>query len=71
MLFSFLAFGLSLVGLIHAEQTGLSFSPITIGYLLLTILFGIFHLAERKQETVDDEIVSSTATTKEEPVISG
>ncbi len=69
MLFSLLAFALSLVGLIHAEHIGLSFSPITIGYLLLTILFGLFHLAELKQETVVD-IVSRPGTEKE-PVVSG
>jgi AGZA family xanthine/uracil permease-like MFS transporter len=38
-----LAFLLSLVGLIHAGQIGLSFSPITMGYLCLTVLFGFFH----------------------------
>ncbi|MFN8458135.1 MAG: hypothetical protein U0401_26380 [Anaerolineae bacterium] len=42
MLFSFFAFALSLVGLIHAERIGLSLSPITIGYLGVTILFGLF-----------------------------
>ncbi|MFN8454066.1 MAG: xanthine/uracil/vitamin C permease [Anaerolineae bacterium] len=49
MLFSFFAFALSLVGLIHAEQIGLSLSPITIGYLGVTILFGLFHLAQLKR----------------------
>ena len=43
MLFSFIAFLLSLVGLIHAAQIGLSLSPITLGYLCLTLLFGLFH----------------------------
>jgi AGZA family xanthine/uracil permease-like MFS transporter len=43
MYFSFFAFLLSLVGLIHAGQIGLSFSPITMGYLCLTVLFGFFH----------------------------
>jgi AGZA family xanthine/uracil permease-like MFS transporter len=41
---SFLAFCLSLVGLIHGEQIGLSFSQITLSYLLLSGLFGLLHL---------------------------
>lgn len=45
-LFSFVAFLFSLVGLIHAPQVGLSFSPITIGYLCLTALLGFFHYKE-------------------------
>jgi AGZA family xanthine/uracil permease-like MFS transporter len=56
MLFSFFAFGLSLVGLIHAERIGLSFSPITGGYLLLTLLLGLFHLAQTRQEVADETI---------------
>lgn len=46
-LFSSLAFFLSLVGLIHAEQIGLSFSPVTAGYLVVTLLFGLFYLHQR------------------------
>ena len=49
MFFSFLAFCLSLVGLIHAPQLGLTLSPMTLGYLLLTGLFGLFQLAHLKQ----------------------
>ncbi|MCB0164286.1 MAG: xanthine/uracil/vitamin C permease [Anaerolineae bacterium] len=52
MLFSSLAAGLSLVGLIHAEQIGLSLSPMTGGYVLLTLLLGVFYLAE-KQPSAD------------------
>jgi AGZA family xanthine/uracil permease-like MFS transporter len=48
--FSFFAFLLSLIGLIHAEQFGLSFSPITIGYLCLTALFGVFHWMKPSQQ---------------------
>ena len=52
MLFSFFAFVLSLVGLIHAEQIGLSFSPITIGYLGLTVLFGLCEVGQFRREAV-------------------
>jgi adenine/guanine/hypoxanthine permease len=56
MAFSFAAFALSLIGLIHAETIGLSLSPVTIGYLLLTFLLGIFHLLQRRERlpTRDD-----------------
>jgi len=53
MFFSFFAFFLSLFGLIHAEQIGLSFSPITIGYLCLTVLIGFFHWKQPSQQSLD------------------
>ncbi len=53
MFFSFIAFLLSLVGLIHAAQIGLSFSPIAIGYLCLTVLFGFFHLRQPRRQTAE------------------
>lgn len=43
MIFSLMTFLFSSIGLIHAEKIGLSFSPITLGYLCLTILFGLLH----------------------------
>ena len=43
--FSLLALILSLVGLIHAEQIGFSWSPATIGYLILTAILGLLYLA--------------------------
>jgi AGZA family xanthine/uracil permease-like MFS transporter len=46
ILFSGMAFILSLFGVIHAEQLGLNLSPITSGYLVLTGLFTLFHLHE-------------------------
>ena len=49
-LFSALASVLSLVGLIHANQLGISLSPITIGYLLLTILVALFHFLKVEKE---------------------
>jgi len=52
-LFSFIAFLFSSVGLIHARQIGLSFSPITVGYLCLTILFGLFHLFQPRPQTAE------------------
>lgn len=51
MAFSFFAFCLSAVGLIHAEQIGLSLSPVTLGYLVLTALLGVFHLLQSRQAT--------------------
>jgi AGZA family xanthine/uracil permease-like MFS transporter len=42
MFFALLASVLSLVGLIHAERIGFTWSPITIGYLILTGLLGLF-----------------------------
>jgi AGZA family xanthine/uracil permease-like MFS transporter len=68
MLFSLLAFGLSLVGLIHAERIGLSPSPITIGYLILTGLLGLFHLVQSRQEVVAS--VAEPTLTNEEAAIS-
>ena len=67
MLFSLLAFGLSLVGLIHAEKIGLSPSPITIGYLLLAMLLGLFHLVQSRQEAEEaiEPVVESAVA--EEP----
>jgi AGZA family xanthine/uracil permease-like MFS transporter len=50
-LFSLLASGLALVGLIHAEQIGFSLSPIALGYLLLTALLALLHLAKRFRRT--------------------
>ena len=50
ILFSFATFLLSLVGLIHAPQIGFSFSSITLGYLLLTVLLALFHLVQPKRE---------------------
>jgi AGZA family xanthine/uracil permease-like MFS transporter len=47
-LFSLLASFLSLIGLIHAEQIGLSLSPMTIGYLLLTGVLGISYVVRSK-----------------------
>jgi AGZA family xanthine/uracil permease-like MFS transporter len=61
MLFSLLASFLSLVGLIHADQIGLSLSPITLGYLVLTGLLGLFHLFESRQARVDEGPSSSKA----------
>lgn len=64
MLFSSLAGGLSLVGLIHAEQFGLSFSAITAGYLLLTGLLGLFHLIQPGPEAAEEvvgEVVGEVA----------
>ncbi len=43
--FSFVATLLSLVGLIHADQSGPSLSPITAGYLILTALLALLYLA--------------------------
>ena len=53
MLFSLLAALLSLFGLIHADHIGFSLSPITIGYLVLTGLLGLFYLVESRPEEVD------------------
>lgn len=53
MLFCLLAFGLSSVGLIHAAQIGFSLSPITISYLILAGVFGLFHLTALRQKTGD------------------
>jgi AGZA family xanthine/uracil permease-like MFS transporter len=62
MLFSLLASFLSLVGLIHADKIGLSLSPITLGYLVLTGLLGLFHLSESRQATVDEGQASDKVT---------
>jgi hypothetical protein len=53
MFFSFIAFLLSLVGLIHAAQIGLSFSPITLGYLCLTLLFAFFHSRQPSRQALE------------------
>jgi AGZA family xanthine/uracil permease-like MFS transporter len=50
MLFGLFASCLSLLGVIHAEQIGFSLSPITMGYLVLTGLLGVFHLIEFRRE---------------------
>lgn len=39
--FSALAYALSLIGLIHAPQIGLAPTPITFGYLILTVLLAV------------------------------
>lgn len=49
MFFALLASVLSLVGLIHAEQIGFTWSPITIGYLILTALLGLFYLLNARR----------------------
>ncbi len=49
-LFSLLATGLSLVGLIHAEQIGLSLSPITAGYLVLTGLLALAYFIHSRKD---------------------
>ena len=64
MLFSLLASVLSLVGLIHADQIGLSLSPITLGYLVLTGLLGLFHLPESRQARIDERQASENITTQ-------
>jgi AGZA family xanthine/uracil permease-like MFS transporter len=43
-LFSLFATFLSLFGLIHAEQIGVSWSPVTVGYLILTALLALLYL---------------------------
>ncbi|HSR35428.1 MAG TPA: xanthine/uracil/vitamin C permease [Anaerolineae bacterium] len=48
-IFSLAASLLSLTGLIHAEQIGISLSPITIGYLVLTVILGLLHLANSRR----------------------
>ncbi len=50
MYFSFVAFVFSAIGLIHAEQIGFSLSPITMSYLCLTFLFGLFHVIQPQRE---------------------
>jgi AGZA family xanthine/uracil permease-like MFS transporter len=51
--FSFFAFLLSLFGLIHAGQIGVSLSPITISYLCLTLLFGFFHWVQPGRQAAE------------------
>jgi hypothetical protein len=46
-LFGLLASCFALVGLIHAEQIGFSLSPITIGYLVLTALWGLLYFVRQ------------------------
>jgi AGZA family xanthine/uracil permease-like MFS transporter len=53
MFFALLASVLSLVGLIHAEQIGFTWAPITIGYLILTGLLGLFYLLNARREKGD------------------
>jgi AGZA family xanthine/uracil permease-like MFS transporter len=68
-LFSFLAFCLSLVGLIHAPQIGLSLSPIALGYLCLTVLFVLFHLLQPGRQMLEiKEEAPSAVVTEEKPV---
>jgi AGZA family xanthine/uracil permease-like MFS transporter len=62
MLFSLLASFLSLVGLIHADKIGLSLSPITLGYLVLTGLLGLFHLFESRKATIAEGSSSSNVS---------
>jgi AGZA family xanthine/uracil permease-like MFS transporter len=52
-LFTFIAFLFSSVGLIHAGQIGLSLSPITAGYLCLTVLFGFFHYFQPSRQPAE------------------
>lgn len=67
--FSFLAFFLSLVGLIHAAQIGLSLSPIALGYLCLTVLLGLFHLLQPGRQRLETkEAGSSPVVAEEKPV---
>ncbi len=53
MLFSLVATCLSFFGLIHSEQVGVSLSPIVIGYLVITGLFGLFQLIESKRKNAN------------------
>jgi AGZA family xanthine/uracil permease-like MFS transporter len=65
MLFGLFASCLSLLGVIHAEQIGFSWSPITVGYLVLTGLLGIFHLIESRRERADELKASGRVATQE------
>lgn len=64
MLFGLFASGLSLLGVIHAEQIGFSLSPIAIGYLVLTGLLGVFRLLESRREKADQLQVSGSSATQ-------
>ena len=44
-----LASGLSFVGLIHAERIGISLSPVTKGYLVLTAILALLYLARTRR----------------------
>jgi hypothetical protein len=43
------------VGLIHAERIGLSLTPITAGYLVLTALLAIFYLVRSRGNEAEKE----------------
>jgi AGZA family xanthine/uracil permease-like MFS transporter len=66
-LFSLLATLLSLVGLIHAEQIGLSWSAVTVGYLLLTVLLGFLHLVNRRTGRAQEPRASDRPSAEEGP----
>jgi AGZA family xanthine/uracil permease-like MFS transporter len=55
MLLSFLAGVLSLVGIIHAPRIGFSVTPISLGYLVLTGLLGIFSYLQDREKTAEGE----------------
>lgn len=63
--FSLLATLLSLVGLIHAEQIGLSWSPVTAGYLLLTVLLGLLYLVNRRNGKAQEPQTSDRPASEE------
>jgi AGZA family xanthine/uracil permease-like MFS transporter len=64
-LFGLFASCLSLLGVIHADQIGFSWSPIAVGYLLLTGLLGVFHLIETGRERADELKASGKVITRE------
>jgi AGZA family xanthine/uracil permease-like MFS transporter len=65
MLFGLFASCLSLLGVIHAERIGFSWSPIATGYLVLTGLLAVFHLIKSRREKTEELKVSGGVATQE------
>ncbi len=63
--FGLFACGLSLMGVIHAEQIGFSLSPVALGYLVLAGLLGLFQLVESRRQKADELPAPGRAATKE------
>jgi AGZA family xanthine/uracil permease-like MFS transporter len=65
--FSLLATVLSLVGLIHAERIGLSLTPITAGYLILTAILALFYLVRSMRKEAEAGDPTDMPPTQEHP----
>jgi AGZA family xanthine/uracil permease-like MFS transporter len=70
-LWSLLASGLSLVGLIHAERIGISLSPVTKGYLVLTAILALLYLVGARRGAASGDEAEPIVSADESDSLAG